>query len=202
MGAGAYLFLERPLWAVVFLGSFLAFSFVTSSAHTREREHDVDQGQDRDNGSRRTIYLLSFLGIGLAFAGPFLAPFARIASPHEAVFIIAMVLLWAGILLYRWATLTLGAFFRTQVTLLDGQRLVTRGPYRFLRHPAYTGGILVYAGIGLAIGNWLSAVAMPLSLIFAYNRRIRVEEAALRERFGAEFEANRARTWAIIPFIW
>ena len=129
-------------------------------------------------------------------------PSARIALPHEAVFIVAMALLWAGILLYRWATLTLGAFFRTQVTLLDGQRLVMRGPYRLLRHPAYSGGILVYAGIGLAIGNWLSAIAMPLSLIVAYGRRIRIEEAALRERFGVEFEANRTRTWAIIPFIW
>ena len=113
-----------------------------------------------------------------------------------------MAVVGAGILLYRWAALTLGAFFRTQVTLLDGQRLVMRGPYRLLRHPAYSGGILVYAGIGLAIGNWLSAIAMPLSLIVAYSRRIRVEEAALRERFGAEFEANHARTWAIIPFVW
>jgi protein-S-isoprenylcysteine O-methyltransferase len=200
MGAGGYLFLERPLWAVVFVGSFLAFSFATSSVH--KREHGADQGQNRDDGSRRMIYLLSFLGIGLAFAGPFLVPFARIALPHKAVFVVAMALLWAGILLYRWAALTLGAFFRTQVTLLDGQRLVTRGPYRLLRHPAYTGGILVYVGIGLAIGNWLSAIAMPLSLIVAYSRRIYVEEVALRERFGAEFDANRARTWAIIPFVW
>jgi protein-S-isoprenylcysteine O-methyltransferase len=200
MGAPPYLFLERPLWTVVFVGSFLAFSFVTSWVHKRER--GGDQGKDRDGGSRRTIYLLSFLGIGLAFGGPFLIPSARIALPHEAVFIVAMAFLWAGILLYRWSVLTLGAFFRTQVTLLDGQRLVTRGPYRLLRHPAYTGGILVYVGIGLAIGNWLSAIAMPLSLIVAYSRRIRVEEVALRERFGAEFEANRAQTWAIIPFIW
>ena len=200
MGDPAYLFLERPLWAVAFVGSFLAFSFVTSSAHKRER--GADQGQDRDGGSRRMIYLFSFLGIGLAFGGPFLIPSARITLPHEAVFIGAMASLWAGILLYRWAVLTLGAFFRTQVTLLNGQRLVTRGPYRLLRHPAYTGGILVYFGIGLAIGNWLSAIAMPLALIIAYSWRIPIEEAALRERFGAEFETNRARTWAIVPFIW
>jgi protein-S-isoprenylcysteine O-methyltransferase len=200
MGGSFYLFLERPLWTAIFVGSFLAFSFVTSSVHKRER--GSDQGQDRDGGSRRMIYLLSFLGIGLALGGPFLLPSARIALPHAAVFAVAIALLWAGILLYRWAALTLGAFFRTQVTLLDGQRLITRGPYRLLRHPAYTGGILVYAGIGLATGNWLSAIAMPLSLIIAYGRRIRIEEPVLRERFGAEFEANRARTWAIIPFIW
>jgi protein-S-isoprenylcysteine O-methyltransferase len=200
MRAAPYLFLERPLWTVVFVASFLAFSYVTSSVHKRER--GAGEGQDRDGGSRTTIYALSLLGIGLAFGGPFLLPSARIALPHEAVFIVAMALLWAGLLLYRWSALTLGAFFRTQVTLLDGQRLVTRGPYRLLRHPAYTGGILVYTGIGLSTGNWLSAIAMPLSLIVAYGRRIRLEEAALRERFGAEFEANRARTWAVIPLIW
>jgi protein-S-isoprenylcysteine O-methyltransferase len=98
--------------------------------------------------------------------------------------------------------LTLGAFFRTSVQLLDGQRLVTRGPYRLLRHPAYTGGILVFAGVGLSTGNWISTAVAPLAVAIAYAWRIHVEERALRERFGAEFETHRRRTWAVLPPVW
>jgi len=113
-----------------------------------------------------------------------------------------MLIYWSGIALYVWCVRTLGTSFRTSVQLLDGQRLVTRGPYRVLRHPAYTGGILIFAGTGLAIGNWLSFAAATLAAVIGYGFRIRVEERALKERFGAEFEANRRRTWAVIPLVW
>ena len=118
------------------------------------------------------------------------------------MFATAIILLWAGTALYPWAAITLGAFFRTSVQLLHGQQLVTHGPYRILRHPAYTAGVLVFTGIGLAMGNWLSLAGAVLPVMIAYVWRIRVEETALRERFGPEFDAHRARTWAIIPLVW
>jgi len=195
-----YLFLERPSWAAIFWLSYFAFFFVTMWVHRRER--GKAQGDNRDRGSRAGIYIMSFVGVAFAFAGPVLLPDARIPLPHAAMFYAAIVLFWAGAVLYPWSAITLGAFFRTSVQLLDGQRLVTRGPYRILRHPAYTSGVLVFAGIGLAMGNWLSLAGTILSVVIAYAWRIHVEEAALAERFGAEFEAHRKRTWAIIPLVW
>ena len=195
-----YLFLENPFWAALFLGSYFAYMRVI--AWVNRKEHDQAGGADRDSGSRTVIYRLSLAGLGLALAAPYLMPAAAITLPHEPVFIVALLLLWSGTILYPWSAATLGTFFRTQVMLLDGQRLVTRGPYRILRHPAYTGGILVYAGFGLAMGNWLSFAAAPLLLLVAYRRRIDVEEAVLRERFGADFEAYRRRTWALVPLLW
>jgi len=166
MGAPPYLFLERPLWTVVFVGSFLAFSFVTSWVHKRER--GGDQGKDRDGGSRRTIYLLSFLGIGLAFGGPFLIPSARIALPHEAVFIVAMAFLWAGILLYRWSVLTLGAFFRTQVTLLDGSLTGSSGSGTTIRFAAVL-KILTRGGERRKIGQLVRASVPGWTRIERYD---------------------------------
>lgn len=195
-----YLFLEHASWAVIFWGSYVVFFLVTS--WVARREGGSARGEDRDRGSRPLIYLFSLIGALFAFGGPYVFPAAEIDLPHEAVFAVAMILFWAGLILYNWAVLTLGAFFRTSVQLLDGQRLVTRGPYRLLRHPAYSGGILVFAGMGLAMGNWISAAGATLSVAIAYARRIHVEEAALRERFGAEFEAQRRRTWAVIPLLW
>ena len=195
-----YLFHTHPSWEVVFWVSYVAFFLAAMWVHDRER--GKVQGDDRDRGSRTAIYVLSFAGAGFAFAAPYLMPQARITLPQGPVFATAIALLWAGTILYPWAAITLGAFFRTSVQLLDGQRLVTRGPYRILRHPAYTAGVLIFAGIGLATGNWLSLAGAVAPVAAAYVWRIHVEEAALRERFGAEFDAHRARTWAIIPLVW
>jgi protein-S-isoprenylcysteine O-methyltransferase Ste14 len=195
-----YLFNARPLWTVIYWASWVAFFFETSWVNRRER--GVSRGDNRDRGSKALIYIASAVGVACAFAAPCFLPSARIALPPEPVFETAMALFWAGVLMYLWAILTLGAFFRTSVQLLEGQRLVTRGPYRLLRHPAYTGGILLFAGIGLATGNWVSAISAPLAVALAYAWRIHVEEIALAERFGAEFESNRKRTWAVFPLVW
>src|SRR5207249_7180534 len=53
---------------------------------------------------------------------------------------------------------TLGRFFRREVTIMEGQAIVRRGPYRLIRHPAYLGTIIVVLGLGLAIGGWMGAV--------------------------------------------
>jgi protein-S-isoprenylcysteine O-methyltransferase len=195
-----YLFNECLLWSIVFWASY-AVSFVVP-LWVQRRERSTTRGDNRDRGSHALIYVASIIGVTCAFTAPSLLPSARIVLPAEPVFTTAMTLMWAGVILYIWAVLTLGAFFRTSVQLLDGQRLVTRGPYRLLRHPAYTGGILLYSGFGLATGNWISAVTAPLSMVIAYDWRIHVEEIALRERFGAEFETRRLRTWAVIPLVW
>lgn len=195
-----YLFLAHASWAAVFWASYVGFFFVTSWAFVRER--NAVRGDDRDRGSKQAIMLLSFAAVALAFAGPYMFPAARIALPAAPVFWLAMILFWAGTILYPWAILTLGAFFRTSVQLLEGQRLITRGPYRYLRHPAYAAGVLVFSGIGLAMGNWFSFAESILLVLLAYAFRIRVEERALDEHFGAEFEAHRRRTWAMIPLVW
>jgi protein-S-isoprenylcysteine O-methyltransferase len=195
-----YLFNARPLWTIIYWASWAAFFFEVSWVNRRER--NASCGDDRDRGSKALIYAASMIGLLCAFAAPSFLPSARIALPPAPVFWTAIGLFWAGVLMYLWAILTLGAFFRTSVQLLEGQRLVTRGPYRLLRHPTYTGGILLFAGIGLATGNWVAALAAPLAVALAYAWRIHVEEIALAERFGAEFEAQRKRTWAVIPLLW
>lgn len=196
----AYLFAERPEWVLLAGASFLAFFFVTG--WLARREGRGAKGDIRDRGSKAVIYIFTIIAYAGCFWAPALFPEARIDLPPAPVFYTGLALLWAGLLLYVWAVATLGAFFRTTVQLLDGQKLVRRGPYRVLRHPAYTGGIILFAGVGILFGNWISVAAAVLSKIIAYSWRIHVEEAALAERFGAEFADHKRRTWAVIPFVW
>jgi protein-S-isoprenylcysteine O-methyltransferase len=194
-----YLFNEQPLWPAIFWLSYAAWFALEIWLFSRDRR---GSGEKSDRGSRSAIIFFMTLGNTIAFMAPGFAPFARIALPPQAVFNTAMGLLWAGMFLRLWAVLVLGRFFHTEVLVRDDHRLVTAGPYRVLRHPSYSGGLLIVAGIGLAMGNWVSTFGVSLCAMIAYAWRILVEEKALRARFGATFEEHRRRTWAIIPFVW
>ena len=69
-------------------------------------------------------------------------------------------MIWAGIILRGWAIATLGRFFRRDVQVAADQAVVRSGPYAVIRHPAYTGNLLMYAGIGILLANWASLAAL------------------------------------------
>jgi protein-S-isoprenylcysteine O-methyltransferase len=113
---------------------------------------------------------------------------------------IAMIL--AGAALRDWAIVSLGRYFRREVTIEPGQRVVRRGPYRVLRHPSYTGLLLSLVGLGLAFGSWVGASIVFLAVLVGMLPRIRVEERALARAFGAEYTAYAASTWRLVPYVW
>ena len=194
------LFAQRPDWRLAFWISYAVWIAFEIWVFTRDRR--AARGEKRDGGSIVAIFVFIWLGITAAFMAPHIAPFARIGLWPEPVFYTAMTLFWLGIALRLWAILTLGRLFRTKVLVLDDHRLVTSGPYRVLRHPAYAGGVMTLTGLGLAFGNWLSALGAFVCILLAYAWRIRVEEKALHARFGTSFDQHRRRTWAVIPLVW
>ncbi len=166
------------------------------------RDLKKGSGEKKDRGSIFVIFAGIGGGITLAFWAPHLWPWAHIALPYEPLFWTAFAMMWAGIVLRLWAVFTLGKHFRTSVRILDEHRLITHGPYRWLRHPSYTGGLLTITGVGLAFGNWISLAAAFCGALLGYGLRILVEEAALRVAFGAKFDAHAKRTWAVLPGVW
>jgi protein-S-isoprenylcysteine O-methyltransferase Ste14 len=85
------------------------------------------------------------------------------------------------------------------VAIETDHQLVTRGPYRWLRHPAYTGGFLAMIGFHLAMGGWVSTLLTAITLLPSFIYRIKVEEEVLLSVFGAEYQAYRHRTWRLFP---
>jgi protein-S-isoprenylcysteine O-methyltransferase len=81
-------------------------------------------------------------------------------------------------------------------------RLVTTGPYRHLRHPSYTGALVAALGFGLALGHWTSALVLVLGWSAGIAYRIRVEETALRDTFGASYDEYASRTRRLIPLLY
>ena len=189
-----------PVWRSVFWLSYCAWIALEIWVFSRDRR--AASGEKRDRGSLYVVIIAIILALVTAFNAPRAVPFAQIPVLRLLMLRCGITMIWLGIALRLWAVLTLGRFFRTSVFVLDEHRLVTEGPYRLLRHPAYSGTLLTLTGIGVCMGNWVSILGTLLCGLIGYGWRITVEERALRERFGASFQENSKQTWAIIPFVW
>jgi protein-S-isoprenylcysteine O-methyltransferase Ste14 len=95
----------------------------------------------------------------------------------------------------------LGQFFTGNVRIQQGQRVIQQGPYRLVRHPSYTGGMLVHLGCGLALANWMAALALFVTTGLGYLYRVHVEEKALVAGLGAEYRAYMQRTKRFVPYV-
>ncbi len=153
-----------------------------------------------DRRSLFVLWLLLVAGFAVA-AGLRTIGAGRITLDRPVLAAIAVALMLLG-MLTRWAAMiTLGGFFSPHVEIAEGQRLIAAGPYRYVRHPAYAGILLVFAGIGFAFENWLSLAAVVLMAALGVANRVRIEEAALREHFGSAYEEYARRTKRFVPFV-
>lgn len=116
--------------------------------------------------------------------------------------IAGLVLLILGLTI-RWAAiLTLGTTFSTNVAIHAAQTLRTAGPYRWVRHPSYTGMLVIFAAIGLYERNWISLAVVLIFPTAALLYRIHVEEMALTEAFGEQYLEYRKRTRRLFPGVY
>jgi protein-S-isoprenylcysteine O-methyltransferase len=154
-----------------------------------------------DRGSKALILTTTGVSVFIAFlAGAALRDFA-IASFRLPVYLIGVACIASSGLLRRHCFRMLGESFTYDVRVAPGQAVVERGAYKYVRHPSYTAGMLLFGGIGLAHGNWLSlaiAIVFP-SLAYAY--RISVEERVLVDALGPAYADYMTRTRRLIPFV-
>lgn len=111
-------------------------------------------------------------------------------------------LMGLGLLIRAVAFRKLRPWFTTAVRPVADRRLVMDGPYRWVRHPAYSGAILYTIGTGLFLGGTWSAGLLTLFTLAAYVYRMNVEERFLSARFPASYASYRRRTAKVIPFVW
>ena len=154
--------------------------------------------QDRFSGPVLIVFLVCAVWLGMTIARR--DPASEIVAGRSFVYGLGIALAVAGIALRWYAVITLGRFFTTRVITTPDQQVVASGPYRFVRHPSYTGMLLTVLGILLCSTNWLSLACFLIALPgFAY--RIRVEERALTNALGDPYRDYMRRTKRLVPFV-
>lgn len=114
---------------------------------------------------------------------------------------IGMILILLGISLRMWSVIALGKFFTLHVEIFSNHQIIETGPYRWIRHPSYTGVLLTAVGYGLASGYLVVLLSFVIILGGTLSYRMYVEEKALRDKFGRQWEKHSAKTGLILPKI-
>ena len=156
----------------------------------------------RDQGSRYYMLLAIIVGVGTAAMVNRNEKFFFGDGSTNGLSWTGLVLMLLGFSLRIWAIQVLGKSFRTTVETHQDQQVCQDGPYKLLRHPSYTGIVLICIGFGVAVQNWLSLLLAVIPPLIALLFRIQVEEKELAVSLGSEYVAYQQRTKRLIPWIW
>ena len=189
-------FVGQPVETALLIGTLVVWIAmeIPRALNRRPDARQVDQGS------------LNFLRLCAVVASVIAALVARIpagAMPEGPVtFWIGLAIAWAGIGLRWWSFRTLGRYFTFTVQTSADQPVVTSGPYRFVRHPSYTGIMLALIGVGTTYGSWLSVAVFAVVLMVGLVNRIQVEEAALSTTLGDAYTSYASGRKRLVPLVW
>lgn len=192
---GAWRFFSYPpLTAAAIVTITLGFASLFGEAH-------VGSGVREDRSNRWVIAVLGALGLIDAWLPAYTDRIGFLTFGGEAVRWIGVLLYTAGGVLRLAPVFVLGRRFSGLVAIQPEHRLVTSGLYGVIRHPSYLGLFVLTLGWGLAFRSGVGVIIAVLMLVVVLAR-IEAEERLLSETFGAEYDAYRARTWRLAPYVY
>jgi protein-S-isoprenylcysteine O-methyltransferase Ste14 len=144
------------------------------------------------------VILLGYFFVRFGILRPSLDPFLL---PHTLpIGLLADALALAGLIVMLWARVTLGRNWSAGVVLKEGHDLVTSGPYRFVRHPIYSGLLLLAFGWAIWRGRLSGFLGLVVWIVLFWIKA-RSEEALMIEHFGDAYLRYKERVKALIPYI-
>ncbi len=163
------------------------------------------RGDTRRRGRDRTYWRLQawqLAGLVLGVLAAQRVPAAALPGSEWLWAVLGCAVGLAGVALRWWAIRSLGTRFTRELQIAPDHEVVTGGPYRRLRHPSYTGAVLMFAGVGLGLGNALSFAACLVFPAIGYVERIPREESLLRQELGESYAEYAAHTKRLVPGVW
>lgn len=118
------------------------------------------------------------------------------------LFTVGAILVLVRLMIRIGAILALRNQFTYTVTKIEEHKLVETGLYRYIRHPAYLGQLLIFIGIAVSMSNWLFVLAMIICISFGYFYRIKTEENFMVAQFGEKYVSYMKKTKKLIPGIY
>ena len=185
-------------WFLVFMG--MAYAIGGPVYAWREKDKPPAQREERGD---RSFWLVQPGFIIAIFGAPLEYLYLPEILPREGwIGTIGLLLVLLSVALHSSARRTIRGQFSGHLQIQPEHRLVQSGPYRYIRHPAYLGYLLMAGGIGIGYSSLISCGAVILLLLPGLVFRIRVEERLLMEAFGDEYRKYAQKTKRLIPRIW
>jgi protein-S-isoprenylcysteine O-methyltransferase Ste14 len=159
--------------------------------------------QNRQTVDKRSLKILwGCLALGL-FVAVMTRDFqiSQVGLRRPIIAILSILLMLGGILIRCWAIVSLGHSFSANIEISSDQQLATKGPYKLIRHPAYSGLLIFLYGWGLTFENWIGVFGVFGFPFAAILYRIKIEEEALKSFFGDIYFEYIKRTKLLIPYI-
>ena len=121
---------------------------------------------------------------------------------NDFTFLLGLALFIGGFTLRVWAIRILGRLFTFEIGIRPEHKIIEEGPYRYIRHPSYTGYALLLVGMGLALSSMFGLLGMLGGTLVFFWLRMDQEETMLLKHFGDEYLSYIKRTKRLIPFIY
>jgi protein-S-isoprenylcysteine O-methyltransferase len=184
------------------MASVLGLIYVLSELGlTVKKRANAAETRDGDRGSLRLLWIVIVACVTLSFSLAHLIPAASMGAAPAlralgiAIFVVGLVIRW-------YAIVHLGRFFTVNVAIAMDHRVIDTGPYRFVRHPSYTGALMAFLGLALCLANWASLAVMVVPVFLVFLRRMQVEEGALLQALGDQYRDYMNRTKRLIPAVY
>ncbi len=116
--------------------------------------------------------------------------------------IFGLIIMLLGITIRIISAMILGRFYTRTLRKTDNHEIISKGLYKYIRHPGYLGTILLYIGASISMGNIISLLIIVVFVLIVYIYRINVEEEMLIDTFGDNYKAYIKRTKRLLPFIY
>jgi protein-S-isoprenylcysteine O-methyltransferase Ste14 len=162
---------------------------------------NLSAGEREDRANRWVIPAFGALGLALAIAPAYADRIGLLVIGGEGLRWLGVVLYAAGGVLRLVPIFALGERFSGLAAIQPGHRLKTDGLYAVVRNPSYLGLVVLSLGWGLAFRS-LVGVAIAALFLIPLHARMNAEERLLAEKFGAEYDAYRKRTWRLAPWVY
>ena len=158
-------------------------------------------GNVRDRGSLLILWAVIFVSLTVGISIGQTHPPTMFSGAHW-IRKVSLVLLVTGLAVRWMAIFTLGRSFSANVAIHATQTVHKTGLFRFVRHPSYSGLVIIFAAVGLHTRNWMGLAIILIPTAIALLYRIHVEEAALTQAFGQEYLDYSRCTKRLIPGIY
>jgi protein-S-isoprenylcysteine O-methyltransferase Ste14 len=153
------------------------------------------------SADRKTLPLI-FLAVALIILAVMAELFIRQPKLDLVAFLSGTFIFIVGFAVRTAGYINLGKQFTLEVKRVPGHRLVTTGIHSYIRHPMYTGLLMLIVGICMALQSIAGIVATLVLLVPVGIYRIHIEEAFLLKEFGKEYKSYMKKTKRLVPFVW